>query len=80
MSYYYKYNFVSPEPIYSIVKEELKSYFDTGAVDDLMFPTYLFLTTSLLLEKLGCVLRFLSYHTKQLTHFILKQLAKQQFK
>ncbi len=41
MSYYYKYNFVSPEPIYSIVKEELKSYFDTGAVDDLMFPTYL---------------------------------------
>ena len=41
MAYYYKYNFVSPEPIYSIVKEELKSYFDTGAVDDLMFPTYL---------------------------------------
>ena len=41
MSYYYKYNFVSPEPIYSTVKEELKSYFDTGAVDDLMFPTYL---------------------------------------
>jgi len=41
MSYYYKYNFVSPEPIYSTVKEELKSYFDTGAVDDLLFPTYL---------------------------------------
>ena len=41
MSYYYKYNFVSPEPVYSIVKEELKSYFDTGAVDDLMFPTFL---------------------------------------
>lgn len=41
MSYYYKYNFTSPEPIYSIVKEEFKSYFDTGAVDDLMFPTYL---------------------------------------
>jgi hypothetical protein len=41
MSYYYKYNFVSPEPIYSTVKEEFKSYFDTGAVDDLMFPTYL---------------------------------------
>lgn len=41
MSYYYKYNFVSPEPVYSIVKEELKSYFDTGAVDDLLFPTYL---------------------------------------
>jgi hypothetical protein len=41
MSYYYKYAFVSPEPVYSTVKEELKSYFDTGAVDDLLFPTYL---------------------------------------
>lgn len=41
MSNYYKYNFISPEVIYSTVKEELKSYFDTGAVDDLLFPTYL---------------------------------------
>ncbi len=41
MSYYYKYKFTSPKPIYAIVKEELKSYFDTGVVDDLMFPTYL---------------------------------------
>ena len=41
MSYYYKYDFISPEIVYSTVKEELKSYFDTGAVDDLMFPTYL---------------------------------------
>jgi hypothetical protein len=41
MSYYYKYNFVSPDPIYATIKEELKSYFDTGAVDDLLFPTYL---------------------------------------
>ena len=41
MSNYYKYNFVSPAPIYAIVKEELKSYFDTGAIDDLMFPIYL---------------------------------------
>jgi hypothetical protein len=41
MSYYYQYDFVSPEPVYSTVKEELKSYFDTGAVDDLLFPTYL---------------------------------------
>lgn len=41
MSYYFKYDFISPEMIYSTVKEELKSYFDTGAVDDLMFPTYL---------------------------------------
>ncbi len=41
MSYYYKYNFASPEPIYAIVMEELKSYMDTGAIDNLMFPTYL---------------------------------------
>ena len=49
MSYYYKYNFVSPEPTYATIKEELKSYFDTGAVDDLLFPTYL----NKCLSKLG---------------------------
>lgn len=49
MSYYYKYNFVSPQPVYATVKEELKSYFDTGAVDDLLFPTYL----NKCLNKLG---------------------------
>ena len=49
MSYYYKYNFITPEAIYSTVKEELKSYFDTGAVDDLLFPTYL----DKCLKKLG---------------------------
>ena len=49
MSYYYKYNFISPEPVYATVKEELKSYFDTGAVDDLLFPTYL----NKCLNKLG---------------------------
>lgn len=49
MSYYYKYTFISPEPVYSTVKEELKSYFDTGAVDDLLFPTYL----DKALKKLG---------------------------
>ena len=41
MSYYYEYNFTTPEKIYATVKEELKSYFDSGAVDDMMFPTYL---------------------------------------
>lgn len=41
MAHYYKYDFVSPGPTFAIVKEELKSYFDTGIVDDLMFPTYL---------------------------------------
>lgn len=49
MSYYYKYNFISPEPTYAIVKEELKSYFETGAVDDLMFSTW----TDKVLRKLG---------------------------
>lgn len=49
MSYYYNYTFISPEPVYSTVKEELKSYFDTGAVDDLLFPTYL----DKALKKLG---------------------------
>ncbi len=49
MSYYYKYEFVSPEPVFSTVKEEFKSYFDTGAVDDLLFPTYL----DKCLKKLG---------------------------
>lgn len=49
MSYYYKYNFTSPEPIFATIKEELKSYFDSGAVDDLMFPTYV----NKCLEKLG---------------------------
>lgn len=41
MSYYYKYNFTSPEGIYATIREELKSYMDTGVIDDLMFPTYL---------------------------------------
>jgi|SRR6478736_1786422 len=49
MSYYYKYEFTSPEGIYAIVQEELKSYFDTGAVDTSMFPTY----TNKCLNKLG---------------------------
>lgn len=49
MSFYHKYDFVSPEPLLSLIKEELKSYFDTGAIDDLMFPIYL----SRCLERLG---------------------------
>lgn len=49
MSYYYKYNFISPSGIYAIVEEEFKSYFDTGSVDNLMFPTYL----NKCLNKLG---------------------------
>jgi hypothetical protein len=49
MSYYYKYNFVSPEGSYSTVREEFKSYFDTGSIDDLMFGTWL----NKALNKLG---------------------------
>lgn len=49
MSYYYKYKFESPEPLFARVKEELKSYFDAGVVDDLMFPVW----TKKCLQKLG---------------------------
>jgi hypothetical protein len=49
MSYYYEYKFTSPEDSYAIVKEEFKSYFNTGAVDDVMFGTW----TKKCLEKLG---------------------------
>lgn len=49
VSYYYKYNFVSPENLYAEVKEELKSYFQTGVVDDLLFTRY----TEDCLKRLG---------------------------
>lgn len=49
MSYYYKYKFVSPEPLFARVKEEMRSYFDANAVDDLMFPVW----TEKCLKKLG---------------------------
>lgn len=65
MSYYYKYNFVSPEPIYAVVKEELKSYFDTGAVDDLLFPTYL----DKCLKKLGRTTYIISEETLYVEDF-----------
>ena len=65
MSYYYKYNFVSPEVVYSTVKEELKSYFDTGAIDDLMFPTYL----DKCLRKLGRATYVISEQTLYIEDF-----------
>lgn len=40
LSPYYQYNFVSPEPLISLVKEELKSYIDTGAIDDSIWSIY----------------------------------------
>lgn len=65
MSYYYKYNFTTPEIVYSTVKEELKSYFDTGAVDDLMFPTYV----DKCLRKLGRSSYVISEETLYIENF-----------
>lgn len=49
MSYTYKYNFISPEIYYAEVKEELRSYFDSGVVDDLMFSKW----TGYAVRKMG---------------------------
>jgi hypothetical protein len=49
MSYFYKYKFVSPDPLFARMKEELKSYFDAGMLDDLLFPLW----TNDCLRKLG---------------------------
>lgn len=40
MSLYYKFEFISPEPIYAEVKETLSSYFNSGSVDDVLFPRW----------------------------------------
>lgn len=54
MSYYYKYNFISPDAIYATVKEELSSYFNSGIIDDTMFPIWV----KKCLDKLGkCTLQ-----------------------
>jgi len=49
MSTYYRYEFISPQHIYAEVKEELRSYFASSAVDDIMFPLW----TQQCLLKLG---------------------------
>lgn len=49
MSYYFKYTFISPEGVYATINEEFKSYLDSGAIDNLMYPTYL----NKALNKLG---------------------------
>lgn len=46
---YYSLNFVSPSPVYALVKEELNSYFASGAVDDVLFGLW----TEKVLKKLG---------------------------
>jgi hypothetical protein len=68
MAYYYQYNFISPDAAFANVKEELKSYFDTGAVDDLMFPIWM----EKCLRKLGrssykirhCILNVCNFECK----------------
>src|SRR6266542_2701039 len=49
MSYYYKQSFISSSGVFATIKEELKSYFDSGIVDDVMFPLW----TDKCLNKLG---------------------------
>lgn len=41
MSEFFKYEFISPEPTFALIAEELKSYLDIGAIDQLMWPIYL---------------------------------------
>src|ERR1700751_4524118 len=49
MSYYYTYTFASPDNIYAEIKQEMRSYFNTGVLNDTMFPLY----TEKALRKLG---------------------------
>lgn len=49
MSFYHEYTFVSPEPLFAEVKEKLRSYFASKALDDVMFPIW----THTALEKFG---------------------------
>lgn len=46
---YYNYSFISADPLHAEIREEMRSYFDTGAIDDTMFPVY----TEKALKKLG---------------------------
>lgn len=46
---YYKYDFVSAEPLFAKIALELKSYFSTGMLDDLLFPIW----TKYCLDRLG---------------------------
>lgn len=46
---YYSYKFISPDPLYAKIREELNSYFASGAIDDTMFPLW----TERTLKKLG---------------------------
>lgn len=46
--YYEQYEFISPEPVFALVKEELNSYFLSQALDDTLFTLW----TSKVLKKL----------------------------
>lgn len=46
--FYQKYEFISPESTYALVREELSSYFYSGALDDTLFSLW----TSKVLKKL----------------------------
>lgn len=49
MSQFYNYDFISPVPVYALIQEDLKSYFDAHMVDNLLFPIW----TEKCLKKLG---------------------------
>lgn len=38
--FYRDQKFISPEPIYARIKEEMRAYFNTGQIDDLLFPIW----------------------------------------
>lgn len=40
MAEYYTYDFISPEEIYAEIKAEMRSYFNTGILNDTLFPIY----------------------------------------
>jgi hypothetical protein len=40
MAKYYKYTFVSPESLFAQIKMQLKSYFESNAMDDTLFPIW----------------------------------------
>jgi hypothetical protein len=40
ISNYYKYDFVSPVRLFAKIKQELNSFFETGAITDLLFPIW----------------------------------------
>lgn len=46
--YYQQYEFISPEGVFALVREELSSYFISGAIDDTLFSLW----TSKVLKKL----------------------------